>query len=432
MGAGGRDFQNFNTCFRDNPRYDVKCFTATQIPNIEGRRYPPAIAGKLYKKGIPIFPEKQFMQLIKKFKIDLVVFSYSDVKHEYVMHRASQSNAAGARFALLGTEETQLKSKKPVIAVCAVRTGAGKSPTSRYVVDFLQKKGLRVAAVRHPMPYGDLKKQAVQKFEVYKDFDKHKCTIEEREEYEPYIKKGVPIFAGVDYERILREAEKGADVILWDGGNNDTSFFKTDLLITVADPHRAGHELLYYPGETNFRSADIILISKSNTATKKGIETIKQNARQVNPKAPVIKTSMKLLGGNSSLKNRKVLVVEDGPTLTHGEMKFGAGMIVAKKYGAKVVDAEKYAVGSIRAVYKKYTHLKKILPAMGYGKKQIKELEKTINRARCDFVIEATPVNLTKLIRIRKPVVSIDYVLASSKQLNKVLGKFARSAKKRR
>ncbi|MBI2578837.1 MAG: GTPase [Candidatus Aenigmarchaeota archaeon] len=431
MGAAGRDFHNFNTYFRNNRYYKVVAFTAAQIPDIEGRIYPPKISGRLYPKGIPIYPESDLAALIRKHKVDKVVFSYSDISHEEVMHRASIALANGADFILLGMGSTALKSSKPVIAVCAVRTGAGKSPTSRYVVNYLLEKKVRVVAVRHPMPYGNLAEEEVQRFEKYEDFQKHKCTIEEREEYEPYIRRGVVVFAGVDYEKILRIAEKEADVILWDGGNNDLPFFKPDLHITIADPHRAGHEISYHPGEANLRAADVILISKTGTAPKKNIRLVIENSEKANPKARIIKTDMKLTADKAeAIRGKKVLVVEDGPTLTHGGMAFGAGAIVAERHGAKIIDASRHAAGSIKKVYQKYPHLKKILPAMGYSRKQIGELEKTINRAKCDFVVEATPINLAKLIRINKPVISVEYELDAPKEFDRILDAFARKVKR--
>lgn len=431
MGAAGRDFHNFNTYFRKNRYYKVIAFTAAQIPDIEGRIYPSKLAGFLYKKGIPIYPESDLAALIRKHKVDKVVFSYSDVSHEEVMHRASIALANGADFILLGMGSTALRSSKPVIAVCAVRTGAGKSPTSRYVVNYLLEKKIRVVAVRHPMPYGNLEKEEVQRFEKYDDFRRYRCTIEEREEYEPYIKKNVVVFAGVDYEKILRLAEKECNVILWDGGNNDLPFFKPDLHITIADPHRAGHEISYHPGEANLRAADVILIGKTGTAQKKNIRLVIENSRKANPRARIIKTDMKLTADKAeAIRGKKVLVVEDGPTLTHGGMAFGAGAIVAERHGAKIIDASRHAVGSIKQVYSKYPHLKKILPAMGYSRKQISELEKTINRAKCDFVVEATPINLAKLIRINKPVINVEYELAAPKEFNRILDAFVRKVKR--
>lgn len=424
VGAGGRDFHNFLTKYRDNPYYEVKFFTAAQIPGIEKRVFPKEIAGKLYKQDIPIFPEEELPGLIKKYDIDDVVFSYSDVAHEDVMHKASLALACGANFVLLGGQDTMIKSKKPVISICAVRTGAGKSQTSRKIAEVLKKYGKRVVAIRHPMPYGDLNEEVVERFADYKDLEKNKCTIEEREEYEPWIERGIIIYAGVDYEKILREAEKEADVIIWDGGNNDLPFYKPDLHIVVADPHRAGHERLYHPGEANFRMADVIVINKMDSAPKEGVEKVLENIKKFNPKAIVIKADSKISVEGVALRGRKVLVVEDGPTLTHGGMKYGAGIIAAKRAGAKIVSPVKSAVGSIKGTYDKYKHVHDVLPAMGYSEKQIKELETTINKVNADIVIDATPVRLAKLIKINKPVVSVDYVLKErGLTLEKVLKK---------
>ncbi len=431
MGAAGRDFHNFNTYFRKNKYYKVVAFTAAQIPDIAGRRYPPKLAGPLYKKGIPIYDENDLSKLIKKFGVDKVVFAYSDVSHEEVMHRASIALAAGADFMLLGPRSTMLKSSKPVIAVCAVRTGAGKSPTSQYIVDYFRKKGLRVGVIRHPMPYGDLEKQEVQRFAQYDDFNKQQATIEEREEYEPYVRKGIVVYAGVDYEKILRLAEKESDIIVFDGGNNDFSFYHANLYITIADPHRPGHELLYHPGETNLRIADIILISKTGTAKKENIEKVISNARAANPKAQILKTDLKITETNGvSIRNKRALVIEDGPTLTHGGMRFGAGAIFAQRQHAKIIDASRHAVGSIRETYKKYPHLKNILPAMGYSAKQIRELEATINRTPCDVVVEATPIDLTRIIKIKKPVAEIKYALTAPPAFNKILDNFGKRVKR--
>jgi predicted GTPase len=412
MGAAGRDFHNFNVFFRGNDAYEVVCFTAAQIPDIAGRRYPPLLAGRLYPKGIPTYDESELANLIKKYQIDTVVFSYSDVSHEDVMHKASIVLAAGASFLLLGPDATMLQAKKPVIAVCAVRTGAGKSPTSKKIAAILRKKGFRVVVIRHPMPYGDLEKQAVQRFASYEDLEENKCTIEEREEYEPHIEKGVVVYAGVDYEKILRLAEKEADVIIFDGGNNDFSFIKADLYITILDPQRPGHEIRYHPGEVNLRCADVLVINKMDSADPNNVEIVLGNIRRYNPKAIVIKANSILnVDKPEQIKGRKALVVEDGPTLTHGGMSFGAGLLAAKRYGAAVIDAEKYAVGSIKDVYKKYPHLRNVLPAMGYSKMQIRELERTINRADCDIVIDGSPVNLSKLLSVNKPVINVRYEL---------------------
>ncbi|AMM53838.1 cyclic 2,3-diphosphoglycerate synthase [Pyrococcus kukulkanii] len=413
LGAAGRDFHNFNVFFRDNPEYEVVAFTATQIPDIEGRVYPPELAGELYPNGIPILPEDDLEKIIKEKDVDIVVFAYSDVSHEHVMHLASRAHSAGADFWLLGPKSTMLKSKKPVVAVTAVRTGCGKSQTSRKVARLLQEMGYKVVAVRHPMPYGDLRKQVVQRFATFEDLDKHECTIEEREEYEPYLERGMVVYAGVDYEKILREAEKEADIILWDGGNNDFPFYEPDLWIVVTDPHRPGHELTHHPGETNFRSADVIIINKIDSAPPENIQKIRENIEKINPNAIVIEAASPIFVDKPELiKGKRVLVVEDGPTLTHGGMSFGAGYIAAKKYGAKeIVDPRPYAVGSIIETYKKYPHLSNILPAMGYGKKQIKELEETINRADADVVIMGTPVDLRRFMNLNKPAVRVKYEL---------------------
>ncbi len=412
MGAAGRDFHNFNAYFRDNPFFDVKAFTATQIPNVDNRTYPKELAGRHYPKGIPIFPEQQLASLIKKFKIDYVYFAYSDISHEDVMHKASLVLACGANFALLGPKDTQLKAKKPVISVTAVRTGAGKSPTSRKIAKLLKEKGYCVVVVRHPMPYGDLKKQRVQRFKTFKDLDKYECTIEEREEYEPHLMNGIIVYAGVDYGAILKKAEQEADVIIFDGGNNDFEFFIPDLKIVIADPHRAGHEVTYHPGETNFRTADIIIIpKKTETVPEKGIALIREHAKAINSTAKIFDATFELIVDNPQLiAGKRALVVEDGPTLTHGGMTFGAAFNAAHKYGASsIIDAQKYAVGSIKDIYVHYPHLKKILPSMGYGRQQIKELEATINAADCDVVIDGTPVNLSKLLTIKKPIINVDY-----------------------
>ncbi|EHR79082.1 GTPase [Thermococcus litoralis DSM 5473] len=413
LGAAGRDFHNFNTFFRDNPEYEVVAFTATQIPDIEGRIYPPELAGELYPNGIPIWNEDDLEKIIKEHDIDIVVFAYSDVSHEHVMHLASRAHAAGADFWLLGPKSTMIKSTKPVVAVTAVRTGCGKSQTSRKVAQLLQEMGYKVVAIRHPMPYGDLRKQVVQRFATFEDLDKYECTIEEREEYEPYIERGMVVYAGVDYEKILREAEKEADIILWDGGNNDFPFYVPDLWIVVTDPHRPGHELKYHPGETNFRAADVIIINKIDTANRDDIQKVRESIEKVNPNATVIEAASPIFVDKPELiKGKRVLVVEDGPTLTHGGMRYGAGYVAAKKFGAaEIIDPRPYAVGSIVETYKKYPHLDVILPAMGYGKKQIKELEETINRADADVVIMGTPVDLRRFMNLNKPAVRVKYEL---------------------
>ncbi|MDP8012215.1 MAG: cyclic 2,3-diphosphoglycerate synthase [Thermoplasmata archaeon] len=413
MGAAGRDFHNFNVYYRDNNDYKVVAFTATQIPNIENRKYPKELAGKLYPDGIPIYPEEELPELIKKLKADEVVFSYSDVSHEYVMHKASIAIANGADFKLLGANSTMLKSKKPVISICAVRTGSGKSQTTRKVSEILKKMGKKVVVIRHPMPYGDLVKQKVQRFETFEDLDRHECTIEEREEYEPHIKNGTVVYAGVDYEAILREAEKEADIILWDGGNNDIPFYKPDLHIVVADPHRAGHEMKYHPGESNLRMADVIIINKEETAPKEGIDIIREHIAEVNPKAIVIDAASPFFIENPEMiRGKKVLAIEDGPTLTHGEMSYGAAVLAAKKFGAaELVDAKPYAVGTLIETFNKYKQIHNYLPAMGYGEQQVKDLEKTINNTPADVVVSATPIDLTRVMKIKKPIVRVRYEL---------------------
>lgn len=411
-GAGGRDFHNFLVFFKSNPLYNVVCFTAAQIPGIAGRVFPAKLAGKKYPKGVPIFDEGMLPELVKKFSVDLVVFSYSDVSHGYVMHFASKCLSLGTDFWFLGPKATMLSCKKPVVSVCAVRTGSGKSQTSRYIALALKNAGKRVVVVRHPMPYGNLEKQAVERFSRLSDLGKYKCTIEEREEYEQYLRNGIVVFAGVDYKKILEEAEKEADVVLWDGGNNDFSFFAPSLQIVVLDPHRAGHELLFHPGEANFRMADIFVLNKMDTAKTSDVERVLANIKAVNPKAVVIKANSKIIVSSpENLRGRKALVVEDGPTLTHGGMKFGAGLIAAKRLGVKIVDAEKHAVGSIKTVYKNYRHLKRVLPAMGYSKKQVRELQETINRSGCEIVLSATPIDLASIIKTKKQIVSVKYEL---------------------
>jgi predicted GTPase len=428
MGAAGRDFHNFNVYFRDNDNYRVVAFTATQIPDIEGRKYPAELAGKLYPKGIPIYSEAELTPLIKKLNVDDVVFAYSDVKHVTLMNRASEVMAAGANFVLLGPRDTMIPSKKPVLSVCAVRTGSGKSQTSRKAALILKKKGRKVVVIRHPMPYGNLVEQKVERFATYEDLKKFKCTIEEREEYEPHIKEGIVVYAGVDYGAILAEAEKEADVILWDGGNNDFSFYKSDLEIVVADPHRAGHELLYHPGETNFRRADVIVINKMDTAKREMVDQVLANIKTYNPKAIIIKANSKIIvPDGDQIRGKRVLVIEDGPTLTHGEMRYGAGIVAAEKFGAKeIVDPRPYAVGSIKDTFRKYSHLDKVLPAMGYGDKQTKELNETINKVKCDLVISATPIDLSRLIKTDKKLLVVGYELEEigKPDLAEVLKKF--------
>ena len=413
MGAAGRDFHNFNTFYRDNNEYNVVAFTATQIPNIEGRVYPKQLAGKLYPKGIKIYEEKDLTKLIKKLEVDEVVFSYSDVPFEYVMTKASIVNAAGVSFRLLGAAETQIKSRKPLVAVLAVRTGCGKSQTSRKIVEVLTNAGKKVVAIRHPMPYGNLVKQKVQRFAKYSDLKKHNCTIEEMEEYEPHIARGGVIYAGVDYEAILREAEKEADVILWDGGNNDFSFYKADVTFTVVDPHRPGHELKYYPGNTSLRMADAAIINKIDSADGDNVLQVIENTKSVNPGAVIIEAASPVTVENPDvIRGKKVLVVEDGPTLTHGEMKYGAGTVAAQKLGAaEIVDPRPFTVKTITATYKKYPNIGILLPAMGYGKAQMKDLETTINKTRCDSVIIGTPIDLGRYIKINKPHTRVKYDL---------------------
>jgi len=413
MGAAGRDFHNFNTVFRDNDAYEVVAFTATQIPNIEGRAYPPALAGKLYPSGIPIFPEEELLDLISRYSIDQVIFAYSDVSHEYVMHKASMVLAAGADFRLMGTKRTMIESSKPVVAVCAVRTGSGKSQTTRAVCDELQKIGRKVVAIRHPMPYGDLVAQKVQRFADYGDLDRYECTIEEREEYEPHIDRGVVVYAGVDYEAILREAEKEADVIVWDGGNNDLPFYKPDLHIVVADPHRAGHELTYYPGESNLRAADVVVLNKIDTADLANIAQVRENVRTANPAAIIVEAASPIFVDNpEAIHGKRVLVVEDGPTLTHGEMAYGAGVVAARRYGAsEIIDPRPYAVGSIAETFAKYPNTGALLPAMGYGEEQIKDLEETINATPCDLVIIGTPIDLRRVVKLKHPADRVYYEL---------------------
>ena len=413
MGAAGRDFHNFNTFYRDNEQYEVVAFTATQIPNIDGRKYPAELAGKLYPEGIKIYPESELPDLIKQFDVDEVVFAYSDVPYDYVMHKSALVNSLGADFRLMGTKETQVKSAKPVVAICAVRTGSGKSQTTRRVAAILQKMGFKVAAIRHPMPYGDLVKQRVQRFATYADLDLHECTIEEREEYEPHIDNGVIVFAGVDYEAILREAEKEVDVILWDGGNNDFSFYKPDLQITVADPLRAGHESSYYPGEVNVRLADVVVINKVDTANPEDVIKVRENVHNINPNAIIIEGASPIyVDDPEAIRGKRVLVVEDGPTLTHGGMKIGAGWVAARRFGAaEIVDPRPFAVGEILATYNKYPNTGTILPAMGYGEQQIRDLEKTIEAADVDLVIIGTPIDLTRVMKINRPSQRVRYEL---------------------
>ena len=413
MGAAGRDFHNFNVVYRDSDRHEVVGFTATQIPNITGRRYPAELAGRHYPDGIPIYEEDQLTELIGKLKVDEVVFAYSDVSHLHVMHKASQAIAAGADFTLLGFDVTSIKVKKPVVSICAVRTGAGKSQTTRRVCKKLLERGRRVVAVRHPMPYGDLVKQRVQRFATMEDLDRYECTIEEREEYEPHLKNGTVVYAGVDYAAIFAEAEKEADVVVWDGGNNDLPFARPDIEIVVVDPHRAGHELRYHPGEANLRRASCIVINKIDTADKKGIEEVKANIARLNPGALVIEgASPVTVEDPAAIRGKRVLVVEDGPTLTHGEMGYGAGVIAAQRFGAaSLVDPRPYAVGSIAATFRKYPDIGTLLPAVGYGETQMDELRQTIEKVDCDLVLIATPIDLRRTIRFERPALRVSYEL---------------------
>ncbi|MBU8933378.1 MAG: cyclic 2,3-diphosphoglycerate synthase [candidate division Zixibacteria bacterium] len=435
MGAAGRDFHNFNCLYRENADVEIVAFTATQIPDIEGRKYPAVLAGKLYPKGIPIVDESELLPLIKKHKVEEVIFSYSDVTYQYVMEKAAYVMAAGARFSVEGADPTMIRSKKPLVSVCAIRTGCGKSQTSRRVADVLQSLGKKVVAIRHPMPYGDLAKQACQRFATLADLDKHKCTIEEREEYEPHIMRGVIVYAGVDYEMILREAEKEADVILWDGGNNDMSFYKPDLMITVVDPHRVGHESTYYPGQVNLLTADVIVINKIDSADAEDVSLLRQNIAEYNSNAIVVDAASPLaVEDGFKIKGKKVLVVEDGPTLTHGEMAFGAGVVAADKYGAaELVDPRPYTVKSITATFEKYPGIGVLLPAMGYGKQQVKDLETTINKTKCDLVVLATPIDLSRIIKIKKPSVRVSYSLQEigTPDLMTVLSDFVGGKKKK-
>jgi len=428
MGAAGRDFHNFNTYYRDEKSYEVVAFTATQIPDIEGRKYPAKLAGKLYPKGIPIESEDNLIKLIEKHDVEDVAFSYSDVTFDYVMDKASWVNAAGANFVLLGNAQTMIHSKVPVIAVTAVRTGCGKSQTTRRVCEILKELGKKVVAIRHPMPYGDLAKQACQRFAKLSDLDKHKCTIEEREEYEPHIMRGTIVYAGVDYGQILSEAEKEADIIVWDGGNNDTSFYTPDLQITVVDPHRPGHEISYYPGQTNFVVADVIVINKMDTADPFDIEQLRENIAQYNPEAIVIDAASPVVVEDPAvIRDKRVLVVEDGPTLTHGEMQFGAGVVAARKFGAaELVDPRPYLKGSLVQTFEKYTDIGVLLPAMGYGGKQVKDLEKTINATECDGVVIGTPIDLRRILKIKHPTTRVTYDLQEigSPNLPEVLSGF--------
>jgi len=429
LGAAGRDFHNFNVVFRHDPAYQVVAFTATQIPDIAGRKYPPELAGPMYPKGIPILEEGQMERIIHDHEVDVAVFSYSDISHPNLMHLASRAVAAGADFWLLGARRTQLAAKVPVISVCAVRTGCGKSPVSRFVATALRQLGWKPVVIRHPMPYGNLVAQAVQRFASIEDMERHQCTIEEREEYEPHVVQGTTVYAGVDYEAILRQAENEGDVILWDGGNNDTPFYRSDLEIVVADPHRAGHELAYFPGEVNLRRAQVLVINKVDTASIEQVDTVRRNIRLNNPYARVVEAACRVsVADPEQIRGRRVLVVEDGPTLTHGEMPYGAGVVAARQWdAAELVDPRPFAVGSIRATFEKYPHLTNLLPAMGYSEMQRHELEATINAVPCDLVLVATPVDLARIVKLNKPAVRVTYDIecVARPTLLEILAEFA-------
>jgi predicted GTPase len=428
MGAAGRDFHNFNTVFRDDACHEVVAFTATQIPNIEGRRYPPELAGPRYPQGVPIHPEAELARLVRELRVDEVVFAYSDVAHENVMHKASLVLAAGADFRLIGPAASMLKAKVPIISVCAVRTGSGKSQTTRRVIRLLREKGRRVVAIRHPMPYGDLARQRVQRFARMEDLELHRCTIEEREEYEPHIAAGGVIYAGVDYGAILAEAEREAELIVWDGGNNDLPFYASDLEIVVADPHRAGHETSYHPGETNLRRAHVVVINKIDTAEPAGVARVRQSIRELNPGATVVDAASPIFVDDpAAIRGRRVLAIEDGPTLTHGDMRYGAGVVAALRHGAAaVVDPRPYTVGSIARTFESYPGIGTLLPAMGYGEEQMRDLEATVERTPCDLVLVATPIDLRRVIRIGKPALRVGYELQEigRPDLNDVLARF--------
>jgi predicted GTPase len=416
MGAAGRDFHNFNTFFKDNPNYLVVAFTAAQISEldsgagVEKRIYPPELAGEKYPEGIKIFPEERLEALINDLKVDEVFFSYSDVSAEYLHDEVSRVQSAGASFVLLGPNDTMIESKKPLISICASRTGSGKSPTSRWLVRTLKNTGYKVVVIRHPMPYGDLRKQKLQRFETYDDLDKHECTVEEREDYEPHIDMGAVVFAGVDYQEIINAAEKEADIIVWDGGNNDFPFYKPTKHIVIVDPHRVGHELRYYPGETNVRMADIIIISKVNTADPENVKLVKENVKRINPSAKIIESNIIITSEDvEQLPGKRVLIIEDGPTLTHGEMEYGAATLIAKDNEAVIVDPRPYAKGSIRSVYNLWPHLGELLPAVGYSEDQIKELEESINATPCDLVLMGTPTDLRRYLNVHKPVLRVRY-----------------------
>ena len=437
MGAAGRDFQNFNVFFRDNKDYEVVAFTATQIPGIDDKKYPAALAGKLYPNGIEIKPESELKSMILENNVDLVVLAYSDLPYEVVMHKAALVNATGADFMLMGAKNTTIKTKKPLVSICAARTGCGKSQTTRAVVKALKARGLKVVSIRHPMPYGDLVAQKVQRFAELEDLKKHKCTIEEMEEYEPHIMMGSVIYAGVDYEAIVREAEKEADVIIWDGGNNDIPFYSSDQMIriVVVDPHRPGDEVTYYPGETNVHMADVIVINKIDSADLDDINKVRANVRAINPTAKIIEAASPLFVDHPELiLGKNVLVVEDGPTLTHGKMTFGAGVVAAKKFGRNdLVDPREWAVGEIQETFEKYPDIGILLPAMGYSDKQIKDLEKTINSTKCDAVVIATPIDLRRIVKIKHPACQVQYELQEigSPTLADILKDFAPKKKKK-
>jgi predicted GTPase len=435
MGAAGRDFHNFNTVYRNRKEYRVVAFTATQIPNIDGRKYPAVLAGRLYPRGIPIFPEKDLAGLIAKHSVDEVIFSYSDVSYEYVMDKASLVMSCGADFKLLGAAHTMLVSRVPVIAVVAVRTGSGKSQTSRKVCQQLRQRGMRVVAIRHPMPYGDLAKQRVQRYGSIDDLRRFHCTVEEMEEYEPHIVNGTIIYAGVDYEAILRQAEKEADIIVWDGGNNDMSFYRPDLTITVVDPHRPGHERTYYPGSSNVRLADVIVINKVDSAQREQIDGVTESVKEMNGRAVIIEAASPItVSDPAAIGGKRVLVVEDGPTLTHGGMKFGAGVLAAKKYGAKeIVDPRAYAVRSIEETFRKYPETGPLLPAMGYGREQMQDLEATIARVPCDTVVIGTPIDLRRVINITQTTTRVQYTLEETTKpdLSDLLDKFLQTSRRR-
>ena len=436
IGAAGRDFHNFNTYYRNNPDFNVVAFTAAQIPDIDGRKYPAELAGELYPDGIPIYAQDDLPELIKKHHVDICNFAYSDVTYQHVMNMSAIVNAAGANFILLGPKDTMIKSTKPVIAVGATRTGCGKSQTSRRIIEILMEQGLKVVAIRHPMPYGDLVAQKVQRFATVEDLAKHKCTIEEMEEYEPHVIRGNVIYAGVDYEAILRAAENdpdGCDVILWDGGNNDFPFYKPDLMVTVADPHRPGAELSYYPGEVNLRIADVVVLNKIDSAYPENIKIVRDNIRKVNPKAVVVDAASPIsVDDIDVIRGKKVLVIEDGPTLTHGEMKIGAGVVAAEKYGAaELVDPRPFVVGKLAETFKIYPNIGQLLPAMGYGDQQVKDLEATINNTDCDAVVIATPIDLNRLVKIDKPNTRVYYDLQEIGQpdLTEIIGGFLKAHK---